>query len=156
MAGNVPVTLSQTGAWPEGENQEFQIDSVAPAEFALNIRVPRWLEREPEFRVNGKKFTVTANRGSFASIQRRWKKGDRVEAHFPLRFRLEPVDDRHPDMVAAMRGAVMYVGLDAAGGADGTFARLPGDLEAERAKSALLPFYAVKEQAYNTYFQRGG
>lgn len=148
-AGSVPVTVTQTGEYPDGETQEFHIDAASPAEFTLHVRVPGWLHADPEFRVNGKTFNTPSFRGTFAAVKCRWKKDDRLEVRFPLRFREEPVDDRHPDTAALMRGALMYVAVN-----NGSVAP-PDDPERARAQSQLVPFHAVKDETYNTYFVKG-
>lgn len=141
------VKLTQTGSYPEGEDILLQLELPAPREFTLRIRVPRWLESTPEFRVNGKKFETAAERGSFAALRRRWRNGDRVDVHFPQRERFEAVDDRHPNTVALMKGPLMYVSTDISAG------------RAERARlgasrSGVRPFYAVTTESYDTYFIR--
>ena len=152
-AGNVPVTVTQSGEYPGGETQHFYIDAPAPVDFTLNIRVPGWMYAEPEIRVNGKIFNASAAPGSFAALRRRWKKGDRVEVKFPLRFRQEPVDDKHVNTVALMRGPLMYVGVSPDVPAERPSA-LPADPERDRARSLLMPFHAVKDETYNTYFTK--
>lgn len=155
------VKVSQSGTYPAGETAHFEVQTGEAREFGLHLRIPRWLEAEPEIRVNGKRFHTPAARGTFAAIRRKWKSGDTVDVRFPLRFRLEPVDDKHPDTVAVMRGALMYVGADAPAGMEKTRLALPGDLkpngsgfryEGSAGRTAFLPFYEIMNQTYNTYF----
>jgi hypothetical protein len=39
-------------------------------------------------------------------IDRTWKNADRIELVFDMPLRLAPLDSRHPDLVALMRGPV--------------------------------------------------
>ena len=45
--------------------------------------------------------------GTFASIRRTWKDGDRVELELPMPLRLEQVDANHPNMVALVQGPLV-------------------------------------------------
>jgi hypothetical protein len=53
------------------------------------------------------------NKG-FASIQRKWKDGDRVELRLPMPMRLEAIDGaatKNPDTVALVRGPLVLFAL---------------------------------------------
>jgi DUF1680 family protein len=47
--------------------------------------------------------------GSWATVQRTWQNGDRVEVRIPLTLRMLPVDKWHPNRVAVARGPVVLV-----------------------------------------------
>lgn len=85
----------------------MRLDMKQPAGFALNLRVPGW-SSGVSFKVNGKAVDVKAQPGKWASIKRKWRKGDHVEMTIPLRFRRVPIDRWHPNRVAIVRGPVVY------------------------------------------------
>ena len=68
------------------------------------MRIPAWARPNPVLSVNGKRVSDAVDPGTFASIRRTWKDGDRVELELPMPLRLEPVDANHPELVALCRG----------------------------------------------------
>ena len=61
-------------------------------------------------RVNGKPVPVETRLG-FATIERRWKDGDRIELDLPMPVRLVPINANHPDVVALVRGPQVLFAL---------------------------------------------
>jgi DUF1680 family protein len=143
----VPVKLIQSTNYPHQEEVEIRIETPKTVEFAVNVRIPGWLESRPKLTVNGKPFDGPARSRTFASIRRRWKSGDIIHLRLPLSFRTEAIDDRHPNLVAVMRGPLMMVVLDPAEDLHSTPLELPGKLQ-------FNPFYSVRDETYNTYFTR--
>ena len=158
------VTLTQTTAYPESEQISVRVAMAAPAEFAVHLRIPGWLERPARILVNGKAVRVEARPGRFAVIRRRWRDGDRIELTLPFTTRVVPVDDRNPDTVAVMRGPVMLVAVDAPSKLAASSAALldlrgtHSEFECRTAGGVvrLRPFYRVRGEVYSTYFARGG
>ena len=68
---------------------------------------PAWARPNPVLSVNGKRVSDAVDPGTFASIRRTWKDGDRVELELPMPLRLEPVDANHQNMVALMQGPLV-------------------------------------------------
>lgn len=158
----VPVTLTQNTAYPESERIELQVAPDAPVEFDLRLRIPSWLDRPARLSVNGKAASVKAARGTFATIRRRWRKGDTVELTLPFSFRAVPIDKPNPDTVAVMYGPVMLCAIDPPQPLEATAAALarpepvPGkplefDLRTPAGKVRLRPFYQVRGETYSTY-----
>ena len=143
-SGGVPVRLMQSTAYPNGDALELRVDVPKPAEFAIHVRMPGWLSGAAAVRVNGKSADVAAERRTFATIRRLWRKNDTVEVKLPFGDRTEAIDDRHPDTVALMRGPLMMVAVNAP---DGT-----PDIAAPGLRFA--PFYAVRSESYTTYFKK--
>jgi DUF1680 family protein len=131
--GGVPVGVTQNTAYPHGEEVELRVDVPKAVDFALHLRIPSWVSNAAKISVNGRSVDVAAERNTFASIRRRWKKNDTVTVRLPFGDRTEAIDDRHPETVARMRGPLMMVSTDATGG-------------------GMMPFYAVRNQTYTTYF----
>lgn len=146
--------LSQATAYPESERVELKVEPEGPAEFAIHLRIPGWLEWPAEIRVNGKAAAVDARPGTFATIRRRWRSGDTVELVLPFSMRSVAVDDRNPDTVALMHGPVMLAAIDAPEAWTATAAALRGMKPFEMGGFKLRPFYAVRGETYSTYVQR--
>ncbi len=161
--GDRPARLVQNTEYPASGTTELRLELPAPTEFTLHVRIPGWLSSSPRMEVNGRAVSETAERGTFAALRRRWRNHDTVHVEFPMAFRRERVDERHPDLVAVMRGPVMLVALVPP-------PQIPrGDLNAPQgltpatgqplafeAPSAakeirFLPFYAVQDEVYTTY-----
>jgi DUF1680 family protein len=158
------VKLTQTTAYPESEQVVVTVETGAPVEFAVHLRIPGWLERPARILVNGKAVRVAARPGRFATIRRRWRNGDRIDLTLPFTTRVVPVDDRNPDTVAVMRGPVMLVAVDVTGRLAASTAALAdirgagSDFACRTASGVvrLRPFYRVKGESYTTYFARVG
>jgi len=130
--------LIQDTQYPHADSVHLRVDVPHPVEFAVRVRIPAWLSTSASIAVNGKSVDVAAVPGTFAAIRRRWSPNDTVEVKLPWRDRTQPVDDRHHDTVALMRGPLMMVSLD---GPPGT-------------PAAWEPFYSVRSQTYTTYFRK--
>lgn len=98
--------VQETG-YPETETSTLTVDSVPQGEFALMFRVPGW-SPDMSIRVNGTDARTECKPGTWATVKRAWRKGDRVEVRIPLRFRMEAVDQQHPDRVAIVRGPLVF------------------------------------------------
>ncbi|HVW84216.1 MAG TPA: beta-L-arabinofuranosidase domain-containing protein [Bryobacteraceae bacterium] len=165
-ANGIPVTLSQSTRYPDDGEVEVRVRVPHPVEFALCLRIPGWVESGARISVNGKSVPVPAERRTFARISRRWRDGDTVHLRLPLDFRVEPVDDKHPDRVALMRGPQMMVAVNPEPGLADSALTLPGKPEplphrasafrfgAPERSLELMPFYAVRDETYTTYFRR--
>ncbi len=164
-AKNVPVTLSQKTAYPESEEILFRVEPETPVEFALRLRIPMWLQQPARISLNGKTWDVKAERGTFATLKRRWRKGDTVALRLPFASRTIAIEERAPDMVAAMRGPVMLAAvnppddLTASGRALSQMESVRGealefDCTTAAGKVRMRPWYRVQRETYSTYFRR--
>lgn len=95
-------------AYPETETSSLTLTLAQPTRLALRFRVPQWT-RGMTLAVNGQSAGAECRPGSWATIEREWKSGDRVEVKVPLTLRMEAVDREHPDRVAVVRGPVVLV-----------------------------------------------
>ncbi len=102
------VVVEQETLYPEAETSVLTIKPARPSRFALKLRVPSWT-RGMMVKINGAAATVEATPGSWATIERTWASGDRVEVTIPLTMRMEAVDEQHPDRVAVVRGPVVLI-----------------------------------------------
>jgi len=164
-ANGVAVKIAQRTAYPESEQIEVRVEPEAPAEFAVHLRIPGWLERPARISLNGQAAQVKAERGSFATLTRRWRKSDTIELTLPFSFRAVPIDDLNPGTVAVMRGPVMLTAIDppeplaASTPALARMEPVPGkplefDCQTAAGKVRMRPFYQVRRETYSTYFRR--
>ncbi len=165
QANHVPVKLTQKTEYPESDRIELRVDPQAPVEFDLHVRVPGWLRQPAKVSLNGKPLALKAEPGKFATIHRRWRKGDTVELTLPFSFRAVPIDPLNPNIVAIMRGPVMLTAVDPSGELSASAAALarmdpvignPLEFECrtESGRVRMRPFYKVRRETYSTYFRR--
>jgi len=158
------VRIVQKTRYPESERVEFQIFPRVPLDFALRLRIPRWLDRAARIAVNGKPVQVEAKPGSFAILERRWRKGDTVELELPFSFRTQAIEAAAPGTVAAMRGPLMLCAVDPPAELSASATALRGirqidgkPLEYECSTAAgpvrMRPFYQIGRETYSTYFR---
>lgn len=162
-AGGVPVKIIQATRYPEDGEIELRIESPAPAEFTVYVRIPGWLEEPATLSVNGKPLDLPVEHQTFAAIRRRWKKNDTIQITFPLHLRAEAVDKHHPKRVAVMWGPVMLVALDPPPGLSDEPLPLPQGLQPVPYRSMVFdinragqklrfaPFFSVRDETYTNY-----
>jgi len=102
------VAVRQETKFPEEETTTLTFDCASPAKFALHIRRPAWAGAMT-VRVNGRKQKVMTGPGSYLTIERVWRKQDKVEVRLPMRLHLEtlPGDASH---IAFLYGPVALAG----------------------------------------------
>jgi hypothetical protein len=161
------MKLVQTTAYPAEETVTIRVDASTAQPWTLRLRIPGWLEQSAQIKVNGAPDPVKASPGSFAALRRRWKTGDVVQLRLPQSFRMEPIDDLHPNVVAVMRGPVMMVAIDPPDGLEkkrlsidkgfSAVGRSPGTWvrDEDGQQVVFLPFHLVQNERYTTYFNRG-
>lgn len=157
-AKGVPVKLTQNTSYPESEHIELRVDPVNPVEFELRLRIPAWLDRPAQLTINGKAAKTTLRPGTFATVSRRWRKGDTVALTLPFSFRAVPIDAPNPGTVAIMYGPVMLVAVDPPERLSPVFGQMTPvagvPLEFDLGGVRFRPFYRVQREAYSTYFSR--
>jgi DUF1680 family protein len=100
------VRIRQETDFPQQEGTTLVITAAKPAQFALRIRVPYWVQRGASVRVNGAAVAAFAEPTSYITLQRTWKTGDKVEVTLPMALHAAPLpDDR--TQVAAMYGPLV-------------------------------------------------
>jgi len=155
-------TLTQSTKYPLSGLVRARISTQTKRRFALRFRVPQWVTpRRAWLSVNGKRVRRALRPGTFAAVTRVWKDGDVVKMHLPLPFRLETVDEQHPNLVALVRGPLVLFVI----GTTPPPVRRVELLTAKRnrrrqdewlvrTKSRVLhlrPFTAINDESYTTY-----
>lgn len=101
--GEPVLTLTQGGNYPLGDSVVCTVAAPRPVTMALRLRIPAWAGQGTIISVNGRAVGSPAP-GRFASIERQWRAGDRVELTLPRPLRTESVDGHFTDRVAMMQG----------------------------------------------------
>ncbi|HEX3660537.1 MAG TPA: beta-L-arabinofuranosidase domain-containing protein [Acidobacteriaceae bacterium] len=160
----VAFSLTQAGQYPFDSPVTFALTASRPAEQTLYFRIPEWAQGASIF-VNGARQKGAAIPGRFAAIHREWKTGDRVELDLPLRMRLEPIDDRHADTVALLRGPVVLMAVKREQGSPlpritreqllsaSRLSERAWHAHADGGPVSLLPFTSIGDLPYTTYLR---
>jgi DUF1680 family protein len=160
-ANGARLGLKQVTKYPFENTVQIQVSASQPTEYKLYVRIPAWAGPDPVLSVNGQR-TTGVNSGTFASVQRTWKDGDRVELELPMPLHLETVDANHPDLVALVRGPLV---LFAVTDTQPAFEKAEllrakatnndhGDstaLAADGSTVTMRPFSAINQESYSTY-----
>jgi len=104
------ITVTQTTAFPKEDHTLLTIKGNS--EFDLNVRVPHWATKGFFVKINGKDEAVKAEPGSYLTISRKWKDGDKVELRMPFHFYLEPVMDQQ-NIASLFYGPVLLAAQEA-------------------------------------------
>jgi DUF1680 family protein len=102
------VQVTQTNRFPDQEGTRITVDEVADnARFAMKIRYPAWVAAgKLGVRVNGRPVRIDAKPGSYLSLTRAWRKGDRVDVSLPMTTHLEQMPDKS-NYYAVMHGPIV-------------------------------------------------
>ncbi len=84
------VKLTQTTRFPDQASSVITVHDDAA--FVMKIRYPRWA-KALTLRVNGKPSRHAGRPGEYVSIDRQWRKGDKIEIGLPMSTRLEQMPD---------------------------------------------------------------
>lgn len=111
LENGAKVALKQTTNYPWEGTIAFTAELLAPARFALSLRIPEWAEGAT-LSVNGTMIDLAADVvDGYARIERQWHDGDRVALILPLALRPQFASPRvRQDVgrVALMRGPLVY------------------------------------------------
>jgi uncharacterized protein len=109
------VRITQETNYPEKPAIYLTMNEVAAQPMPLYIRYPSWAEAGASIKINGQKVSVKQKPGSYIVLDRRWKKGDRIEINYPMTLRLIATND-DPDKDVVAFGPVVLAGEMGTGG----------------------------------------
>ena len=124
--GGKKVALSQATEYPWNGDIAVTIDQNAAGQFAMKIRIPGWVKNQVvpsnlyqytdgkrlgySITVNGQKVGSVAADGYYV-IDRKWKKGDKVQIHFDMEPRTVHANNKveaDRGMISVERGPLVY------------------------------------------------
>lgn len=109
--------LRQETKFPDAGQTALVVTAAGPAPLALRVRVPAWVASAPVVKLNGRTLEASAAPGSYLSITRVWKAGDRVEMTLPMRLTVEAMPD-DPKQQAFLYGPLVLAGELGSAGLD--------------------------------------
>lgn len=100
------VCLRQETAFPAQSTSVIHVEASHCARWTLRLRIPGWTSEAASVTVNGRPVDAMAAPGSYLSLTRAWRAGDRVVLSLPMTTRWEPFEDR-PNVAALVHGPVV-------------------------------------------------
>jgi uncharacterized protein len=107
--------LRQETRFPDEQATRFTIGADKPVELALRLRIPSWMAAGPAVKLNGKALDATASPGSYLTLSRMWKNGDKIEMELPMHLHSEAMPD-DPQMQAFLYGPLVLAADLGSGG----------------------------------------
>jgi uncharacterized protein len=104
------IVVRQETKFPDEAATHLTVQAKSPETFRLKVRIPYWAENA-SLLVNGKPFETKEKLlpSSYATIERMWKNGDRVDVHLPMRLHLQTIPD-DTNLGAILYGPVVLAG----------------------------------------------
>ena len=119
------VTLTQETLFPDDEKVTLRIDKAAKKKLTLMIRIPEWAGNSKgyEITINGKKHLsdIQAGTSTYLPLRRKWKKGDVITFHLPMKVSLEQIPDKK-DYYAFLYGPIVLATSTGTENLDGIYA----------------------------------
>jgi DUF1680 family protein len=103
------ITVVQDTNFPLEESTTLTFHAKKPAQLGLKVRVPYWATKDVSFRINGKRHHVQADPATYATIERTWHDGDKVEVSLPMSLHVSAAAD-DPTVQAVMYGPLVLAG----------------------------------------------
>lgn len=104
------LILSQETDYPWDGNIKLKIDKAPKNAYSFFFRIPGW-SKNVSVSVNGQTENIATTPGTYAEINRKWKKGDVIELNIPMQARLmesNPLVEETRNQVAVMYGPMVY------------------------------------------------
>jgi DUF1680 family protein len=103
------LSVRQDTTFPESDTTRLSFTCPQPEHLALKVRWPAWAQPELTIRVNGKKQSISGQPGSYVTLDREWRQGDRVEIKLPMNLHTEPLPGS-TNLIALLYGPLVLAG----------------------------------------------
>jgi DUF1680 family protein len=103
------IKIKQETTFPQEATTRLTIQNAPVTNVSLYIRYPHWATAGAFIKVNGKSIAIDQRAGSYITIDRQWKTGDKVEVTYPMSLKLEPTPD-DPKIAAVLYGPIVLAG----------------------------------------------
>jgi Uncharacterized protein conserved in bacteria len=100
------VKLVQKTQFPSNGKATITITTEKPKKLVLNLRYPDWATSGAQIKINGKLLNVKEKPGSYITIERIWKDGDRLEVEYLMTLKKVPTPD-NPDIISLEYGPIV-------------------------------------------------
>jgi DUF1680 family protein len=100
--------LRQETKFPAQQTTMLTVTAAKPEPMAMRLRIPAWT-RAASVKLNGRALDVTPTPGSYLTLTRPWKAGDRIEMTLPMHLAVEAMPD-DPKTQAFLYGPLVLAG----------------------------------------------
>jgi DUF1680 family protein len=83
--------LRQETSFPSEQGTTLRVKVAAPQRRTINLRIPGWVAAGGSVRINGRELEAFAQPGSYLSLTREWRDGDKIELKLPMQLSSEPL-----------------------------------------------------------------
>lgn len=104
------VTVEQTTRFPLEEATTLTLTTSQPTRFGLKIRIPYWATRGVVLRVNGVAQSIETVPATYATLDRLWQNGDKIEVSLPMSLHSAALYGA-PDLQAVLYGPMVLAAL---------------------------------------------
>jgi DUF1680 family protein len=104
------VTIIQENKFPYEGTTHLKIRAVKPVKFSMHLRCPSWSKNGMDIYINGVKSDISSNAGSYTTLDRIWKNGDKIELRFDMNLYTESMPD-DPSKIAIFYGPLLMAGI---------------------------------------------
>ncbi len=143
VSDDLSLELQQKTDYPNSGDVVINVTPSKESHFTVRLRIPRWCDNATAT-VNQISQNITAKGGSYLTIERLWKPGDKISLHMPMPLRLVKGRKSQDGRVAVMRGPMLFcLNQDRQQNFDSAISRLmildPASLELSESDSAVRP-----------------
>lgn len=118
-AAQFGLTLRQETRFPFQERTKLTLRLAKTRTFDLHLRHPNWVAGNVlNIRVNGNRVRLPSTPGTYATLRRQWRNGDRIEVELPMQTTVEGLPDGS-NWVAVLRGPIVLAAPTSADHQDG-------------------------------------
>ena len=103
------MTVSMTTDYPNDGKVLLRLQGGKPQEFGIKVRHPYWATQGFVVKVNGKRQQLSSEPGSFVTLNRKWKSGDKIELDMPMSLHTVAMPD-NADRRAVFYGPTLLAG----------------------------------------------
>lgn len=97
------ATVSEETNYPFDNNISFRFSKTSGQEFPFSLRIPGWCS-EASLTINGETYKGALKSGTFITLNRIWKEGDRLVLNLPMPVKL----NRFQNVLSVERGPLLY------------------------------------------------
>jgi DUF1680 family protein len=100
--------LRQDTRFPEQSTTTLTVAAAKPGNLAMCLRIPAWT-KGAAVKINGRAIDVTPTPGSYLTLNRVWRAGDKIEMTLPMHLSVEAMPD-DPKTQAFLYGPLVLAG----------------------------------------------
>ncbi len=102
------ITVRQETLFPETDTTTLTLRCAQPTRCALKLRYPAWAA-QASLKINGVAEPISAEPGTYITLEREWQDGDRFDYRLPMRLYTEPLPGA-ADHIALLYGPIVLAG----------------------------------------------